>query len=113
MKTFNMKLTNSPFQNIKRGDKDIELRLYDDKRKQLSVGDEIIFTHVDTQEEVVTNIEALLIYPSFDRLISDFNLSHFGDNKTKEDLLNGVSKYYSQEDQERSGVLGIKISLKK
>lgn len=36
-----MKLNESPFDKIKNGTKTVEFRLYDDKRKQIKVGDNI------------------------------------------------------------------------
>lgn len=43
-----MSLRNKPFNNIKSGTKTIELRLYDEKRKLISVGDIITFTNIDS-----------------------------------------------------------------
>lgn len=45
MKNHMMYLTPSPFKKIKEGHKTIELRLYDEKRKMISVGDTITFTN--------------------------------------------------------------------
>lgn len=36
---FHMKLLKEPFDNIKNGTKTIEFRLYDEKRKQIKIGD--------------------------------------------------------------------------
>ena len=44
----NMNLNNRPFKSIKEGTKTIELRLNDEKRSLLKVGDEIEFTNRDT-----------------------------------------------------------------
>ena len=43
VKIHQMKLNNKPFNMIKNGRKNIELRLYDEKRRKLNIGDEIIF----------------------------------------------------------------------
>ena len=43
-----MKLNPTPFDMIKSGEKTIEPRLFDEKRKALSLGDEIIFTNNTT-----------------------------------------------------------------
>ena len=48
MKHF-MKLDPQPFESIKSGEKTIELRLFDEKRQLINVGDTIVFT--DTQNE--------------------------------------------------------------
>lgn len=42
-----MKLNNKPFTMIKNGRKNIELRLYDEKRRKLNIGDEIIFENLE------------------------------------------------------------------
>ena len=41
---YNMKLNNEPFNLIKNGTKTVELRLNDEKRKLLNIGDKIEFT---------------------------------------------------------------------
>ena len=42
-----MRLNNEPFNKIKEGTKTVELRLLDEKRKTLRVGDKIIFTNIN------------------------------------------------------------------
>ena len=42
--THNMQLKPEPFAMIKDGTKTIELRLYDEKRRNIKVGDRIVFT---------------------------------------------------------------------
>ena len=39
-----MKLNESPFERIKNGTKTIEFRLYDEKRRQVKIGDKIEFS---------------------------------------------------------------------
>ena len=43
---YNMKLNNEPFNLIKNGTKTVELRLNDEKRKLLNIGDKIEFTNI-------------------------------------------------------------------
>ena len=50
--THKMKLVDFAFKAIKNGEKDIELRLNDEKRRLVNVGDTIIFTNIDTKEEL-------------------------------------------------------------
>ena len=52
----NMNLNNRPFKSIKEGTKTIELRLNDEKRSLLKVGDEIEFTNRDTNEKLSVDI---------------------------------------------------------
>ena len=54
-----MRLNNEPFNKIKEGTKTVELRLLDEKRKTLRVGDKIIFTNRTNNEKidvVITNL---------------------------------------------------------
>ena len=50
---YEMKLQNAPFQSIKSGAKDIEMRLYDEKRKLINIGDIITFVSNETKEELI------------------------------------------------------------
>ena len=50
-----MKLNASPFEMIKSGVKSIELRLYDEKRQKIKIGDTIIFTNTLTGEKIRNN----------------------------------------------------------
>lgn len=43
-----MKLQRQPFEGIKSGKKRIEMRLYDEKRSLIKVGDDICFTDMET-----------------------------------------------------------------
>ena len=43
-----MRLNDEPFQAIKDGTKTIEMRLYDEKRRMIQVGDVIRFTNRET-----------------------------------------------------------------
>ena len=51
-----MKLRNKPFEQIKNNKKTIEMRLYDEKRKQIKEKDTIIFTNIETNEELKVEV---------------------------------------------------------
>lgn len=74
----NMNLNNRPFKSIKEGTKTIELRLNDEKRSLLKVGDEIEFTNRDTNEKLSVDIINLHKYPSFKELYKHFNKIELG-----------------------------------
>ena len=63
-----MRLHPEPFNLIKKGTKTIEMRLYDEKRKQIKEGDIITFTNRETGEKIDTKVLKLHIYPSFEEL---------------------------------------------
>lgn len=48
-----VKLNNSPFEKIANSTKTIELRLYDEKRQKLNVGDEIVFSNSEEYNVII------------------------------------------------------------
>ncbi len=51
--THYMKLCPEPFEMVYSGEKTIELRLNDDKRKVISIGDTIIFTNTENENKQI------------------------------------------------------------
>lgn len=104
-----MKLNNEPFECIKNGTKTIELRLNDEKRKLLTVGDYIEFTNRVTNEKLLVEVIDLFKYNSFEELYKHFNKIEIGYSINEEANPKDMENYYSKEEQEKYGVLGIKI----
>mgnify|MGYP001048468755 FL=1 len=104
-----MKLNNEPFERIKNGTKTIELRLNDEKRKLLTVGDYIEFTNRVTNEKLLVEVIDLFKYNSFEELYKHFNKIEIGYSINEEANPKDMENYYSKEEQEKYGVLGIKI----
>ena len=66
-----MKLNESPFDRIKNGTKTVEFRLYDDKRKQIKVGDKIEFSKLpDLQEKLIVEVLELYQDKTFENLFT-------------------------------------------
>ena len=109
-----MKLHPGPFSKIKDGSKTIELRLYDEKRQRISVGDTIRFVNTaDTADAVCVRVRDLFIFDSFEELYKHLPLMECG--YTEEDIHTAspddMEMYYSKEKQKQYGVIGIQISL--
>ena len=104
-----MKLNNEPFECIKNGTKTIELRLNDEKRKLLTVGDYIEFTNRATNEKLLVEVIDLFKYNSFEELYKHFNKIEMGYSINEEANPKDMENYYSKEEEEKYGVLGIKI----
>ncbi len=103
-----MRLQQSPFEKIKEGTKTIEIRLNDEKRQLLQVGDEIEFTSLQNPEQtVVTEVIELLPFSNFQELFSQLPPNEYGGGVSSD-----MYKYYTQEDEKRFGVLGIKLRCK-
>lgn len=114
MKEHVMNLTPAPMQGIRTGNKTIELRLNDEKRKQISVGDTIKFINTeDSNDTLRVKVVDLFLFSSFAELYDNLPLLNCGYN---EDNINTASPedmemYYSREKQNKYGVVGIEISL--
>lgn len=113
MKHF-MKLHNEPFMYIKSGLKAIELRLNDEKRRSICVGDEIEFSNTSDKNQTLNcKVVALHHFPSFDELYRSLPLLKCG--YTPQDIAaaspSDMDMYYSKEEQQKYGVLGIEIKL--
>ena len=106
-----MKLNPTPFEMIKSGEKTIELRLFDEKRRQIAVGDEIIFTSNATGETLTKKVAALHTFASFAELYDVLPLLKCG--YTQADVGTAapedMESYYSKEEQAKYGVLGIEL----
>ena len=104
-----MKLNNEPYTNIKNGTKTIELRLNDEKRQLLKIKDLIEFTNRETLEQMLVEIVNLYHYPSFDELYKHFDKLSMGYKEDEPVDPKDMEKYYSKEEQEKYGVLGIEV----
>ena len=111
--THSMQLQPAPFEMIKDGAKTIELRLFDEKRRKIRVGDTISFTNTASGEVLSVKVLELSVFDSFETLYSRLPLSECG--YTKEDVdaasPDDMDAYYSKEMQRKYGVVGIKIAL--
>lgn len=109
-----MKLREVPFKNIKSGRKTVELRLFDEKRRKLEIGDHIVFARLPDEEEKITvSVQALLRFASFEdlfELIPPEKCGYNAGTSTREAAL-GMRRYYSEEKEKEYGVIGISISV--
>ena len=107
-----MKLQNSPFRKIQKGLKTIELRLYDEKRQKVKVGDQIEFTNLeDRTQKILTQVVALHLFDSFEEMFRVLPAEAMGYGKGQVPKAEDMERYYSGEEQSRYGVVGIEIAL--
>lgn len=106
-----LRLQPESFNKIKSGSKKIELRLFDEKRQKIKVGDVIEFLKEPKKSEMIeTKVVALFKYTCFKNLIYSHPIELF-DEKSRNTLLKNVRNYYSEEDELKYGVLGIQVEL--
>ena len=103
-----MKLNESPFERIKNGTKTIEFRLYDEKRQQIKVGDQIEFSKLpNLQEKLLVDVVELYREDTFENLFRKlYNDEQEITRKTK-----AMYEIYSPEKEHQYGILGIKIKI--
>ena len=69
-----MKLLEPHFNKIKNGRKTIEVRLYDDKRAEVSIDDKIIFQRYDNpNQKISTVVYGLSRFKTFEQLYTSLN----------------------------------------
>ena len=109
-----MKLQTAPFEMIASGTKTIELRLWDEKRRLIKVGDEIEFTNVQDKARVLrARVVNMHVFSSYEELYRELPLLKCG--YTEENIATAAPSdmdlYYTKEKQRQYGVVGIEIQL--
>lgn len=108
-----MKLNPGPFDAVNERRKHIELRLYDEKRRTIQVGDTIVFTHTkNSARKLEVSVAALHLVDSFAKLFEkvDPAAGGFAGLSAKEAAL-AMRRYYSEDREKKWGVVGIEMSL--
>jgi ASC-1-like (ASCH) protein len=107
-----MNLLEEPFLMIERGIKTVEMRLYDEKRRKLRVGDIIVFSSLG--REIRAAVKGLYIYENFHALVSDFSPAELGFPESERgyiaDFMLGI---YGKEKIDSCKTLAIKVHLEK
>lgn len=104
-----MKLLEAPFLAIARGEKTIEVRCHDEKRRKIAIDDTITFLRLpDCTEVLHTRVTALYPAQTFAALYAQFDPACFGcAAQSLEQLLEQIFNIYSKEQELQYGALGI------
>lgn len=95
-----MRLHPEPFGRIERGEKKVECRLWDEKRRQLKVGDTIQFQlRPECTKTLTKQIVALHTFPTFEAMFAQF----------PEERVSDVYQYYTKEEEAKWGVVAIEL----
>ena len=112
--THEMRLNQGPFDQVRAGSKTVELRLNDEKRKLLHVGDEIEFLERDTAQRFRVRITALQHAPTFVDLLSgavSSTAAGFDPVWTPQQVSDWLRRFYSIEEEKANGVVGIEMKV--
>ena len=105
-----MKLDGRSFDKIKAGTKTVELRLNDEKRKNIKVGDVIVFTRLGGSETLRVRVTGLRAFADFAELFGNYDKIAMGYNADDVADWRDMEKYYSIEEQRKWGALAIEIA---
>ena len=104
-----MKVQTKYYNLLKSGKKVVELRLFDEKRQQIKIGDEIAFSNLsDTNDSFVARVINLHRAENFDKLCQIITPAQAGFT-SKEELITVLQEFYTPDSQQKYGVLGIEI----
>ena len=109
-----MRLEPEAFAKIDAGEKTIELRLYDEKRRRVRAGDIIRFeSTADDTDVLYARVEGLRFFPGFDELYAALPLQACGYTAAEAETASprDMDRYYTPEEQKQWGVVGIELSL--
>ena len=94
---------------LKSGSKTIELRLYDEKRQAIHIGDIIEFSNAsDTTDKFRAEVINLHRAESFAALCEKIDCHRAG-MADKEELITVLKEFYPEERQKALGVVGIEV----
>ena len=108
--THEMKLWPRPFNNIKNNTKTVELRLNDEKRKQIKINDFISFTNIETREKLLVKVTNISKFKNFEDLYENYNKIELGYEEDEIADPNDMLNYYNKKEIKKYGVLAIEIS---
>lgn len=106
-----MKLREKYFNMIKDGKKIYEIRLNDEKRQLIDVGDIIVFKkEPNLDEKIDTLVKDLIYFDTFKEMAKTLPLDKVGFLKESvEDVVAIYHDFYTVEDETKYGVVAIKV----
>ncbi len=112
-----MKLYDASYELIKKGIKTMELRLNDDKRKKIKVGDTLLFINTKTEKWLAVKVKRLYFYPTFKSLFEHVRnkktMGFLNEAKSIDEMVLSMRKYYSEAMEKEYGVVGIEMESPK
>nr|WP_285851446.1 ASCH domain-containing protein [Sporosarcina aquimarina] len=100
------------FHAIKEGKKTVEVRLNDEKRRKIKVGDLIEFLKVPQQDEILrVQVLDLRSYDTFEKMYNDIPLKDFDcECWTMKQMIDGTNEIYTPEQEKEWGTLAFMIN---
>jgi ASC-1-like (ASCH) protein len=101
------------FEAIKEGKKKVEVRLNDEKRREISVGDIIEFTKLPEQDDKIqVEVTELEEYATFQEMYEEIPFTAFGcEGWSMAEMLKGTYEIFSKKQEDTWGTLAIRVDL--
>ncbi len=106
-----MNLNPRPFDAVANGTKSVEMRLFDERRQKISVGDVILFTNVVTKQTLVVDVVKIDVFANFEELYLNFDKIALGYAPAEVAHPTDMLEYYTKEQIAQYGVVAISIKL--
>lgn len=104
-----MSVRHKYFELIKSGQKDIELRAYDEKRQKVKIGDKfLLFDAENPDQYIICEVLNMHIAPDFESLFKKIDIKRSGFNNLDE-LMDIITKFIPAEELAREQVVGMEI----
>lgn len=97
------------FEIVRKGIKDVEVRVNDEKRRQLKEGATLVFLKRPLDdEEIRVKVTKLDYYDNFLELVKHYEMKRlYLESYTKEMWLSEMKRFYTDEEQAKYGVVAI------
>lgn len=107
---YEMKVRQIYYAKLKSGEKTIELRLFDEKRQKIRIGEIIEFSCFENaQDKIQVEVLALHKGNDFEDLFNRIDIKKAGFTTTAKEILKIMEEFYPISEQRKYGVLGIEI----
>ncbi len=108
---FSMSLRHEYYEMLTSGDKDVELRLYDEKRQKMHNGDTVLIYDAQNRADYIRcKIVRLHIAKSFADLTKKISISRTGFSSLGA-LTSAVSQFYNPDQESKYGIVGIELEI--
>ncbi len=108
---FSMSLRPEYYEMVRSGEKDIELRLYDEKRRRMRNGDMLLIYNAQNRNDYIrAKIVRLHIARSFADLATKISMPRTGFASLNA-LMSAISKFYDAEMESKYGIVGIELEV--
>ena len=101
------------FETVKRGTKNVEARVFDEKRQRLELGDALVFLkRPDEIERLYGHVTGLKRFKNFAELANAYTIERlYSDKYTKEQYLALFPEFYSEAEITKYGTVAIEFEL--